>query len=208
MTPRPREIPDAEILSATMQVMTRLSPARFTLAEVAKDAGVAPATLIQRFGTKRELLLAACRSGIEALDEQFAVARTKYRSPLKALLELMVECTSFAATPEAMANGLAYLQIDVTDPDFRALALEQSMRMQREVKKMLDEAVQERELVKCDTTKLARLLHAAYGGSMLSWAIRHKGTLAKWVRTDLEALLTPYRRRWARISAQPRARRA
>jgi len=208
VTPRPRETSDAEILSATMQVMARLSPARFTLAEVAKEVGVAPATLIQRFGTKRELLLAACRSGIEALDEQFAAARVKYRSPLAALLELMVECTSFAATPEAMANGLAYLQIDITDPDFRTLALEQSVRMQREIKKMLDEALQERELVECDTAKLARLLHAAYGGSMLGWAIRNKGTLATWVRTDLEAILMPYRRPSARISARPRARRA
>ena len=47
---------------ATMRVMQRRSPVDLTLADVAKEAGVVPATLIQRFGTKRSLLLAACRT--------------------------------------------------------------------------------------------------------------------------------------------------
>ena len=38
---------------ATMRVMQRRSPVDLTLADVAREAGVVPATLIQRFGTKR-----------------------------------------------------------------------------------------------------------------------------------------------------------
>src|SRR5580692_9643024 len=103
---------------ATMRVMQRRSPVDLTLADVAKEAGVVPATLIQRFGTKRGLLLAVCHTAPAAVPQQFADARAKHKSPLKALVELFAECTGFAATPEAMANGLAYLQIDLTDPDF------------------------------------------------------------------------------------------
>ena len=66
MSPRPRETTDEEILAATGRVMQRLGPAQITLAEVAKAAGVVPATLIQRFGTKRGLLLAACRTAPDA----------------------------------------------------------------------------------------------------------------------------------------------
>ena len=50
MSPRPRQTSDEAILMATMRVMQRRSPVDLTLADVAKEAGVVPATLIQRFG--------------------------------------------------------------------------------------------------------------------------------------------------------------
>ncbi len=193
MTPRPRETSDADIIAATMRIMTRLSPARLTLAEVAKEAGVVPATLIQRFGTKRDLLLAAARTGSVGLEEQFRAARARFRSPLKTLVELMVECTSFAPTPQAMANGLAYLQNDLTDPDFHAAALAQAVDVRTEIRRLLDEAVSAGELIPCDTARVARLIAAAHGGSMLSWAIHREGSLASWVRSDLRTLLAPLR---------------
>src|SRR6266566_513516 len=125
MSPRPRQTSDEAILMATMRVMQRRSPVDLTLAEVAKEAGVVPATLIQRFGTKRSLLLAACRTAPGGVPEQFGAARAKYGSPLKTLIELYAECSGFASTPEAMANGLAYLQIDLIDPEFHAITLAQ-----------------------------------------------------------------------------------
>lgn len=194
MSPRPRQTSDEEILAATARVMQRRRPAELTLAHVAKEAGVVPATLVQRFGTKRGLLLAAARTAPGGVPQQFAAARTKYRSPLKALVELFVECTGFAATPQAMANGLAYLQNDITDPEFRAITLAQFRAIREETRKLLDEAVAARELLECDTKQLARLIQQTYGGSMLDWAVYREGSLASWVRRDLEALLAPYRR--------------
>jgi AcrR family transcriptional regulator len=193
MSPRPRETSDAEILAATARVMQRLGPAELTLAAVAKEADVVPATLIQRFGTKRGLLLTLCRTAPASVPQQFASARARHKSPLKALIELYAECTAFAATPEAMANGLAYLQNDLTDPDFHAITLDQFRTIRDETKKMLDEAVNASELYKCDTAELARLIQHVNGGAMLAWAVYRQGSVASWVRRELEALLRPYR---------------
>src|SRR5713226_5946491 len=156
MSPRPRQTSDEAILMATMRVMQRRSPVDLTLADVAKEAGVVPATLIQRFGTKRGLLLAVCSTAPGSVPQQFAAARAKHKSPLKALVELYAECTAFAPTPEAMANGLAYLQIDLTDPDFHAITLAQFRALREQTRMLLDQAVAARELRKCDTAKLAR----------------------------------------------------
>jgi AcrR family transcriptional regulator len=205
MSPRPRQTSDAQILAAAARVMQRRSPVELTLADVAKEAGVVPATIIQRFGTKRELLLANCKAWTADVSGQFAAARAKYGSPLKTLVELFVELSGFAATPESMANFLAYLQIDLSDPEFRAVLLRQFVTTRDETKKLLDEAIATRELKPCDTAALARLLQQVNGGAMLDWAVYRKGPLAAWIRRSLETLLAPYR--FGRVRKSGGARR-
>jgi AcrR family transcriptional regulator len=195
MSPRPRETTNEEILAATGRVMQRLGPAQITLADVAKEAGVVPATLIQRFKTKRGLLLAACRTAPDAVPRQFAEAQAKSASPLQALVEVYADCAGFAPTPEAVANGLAYLQVDLTDPGFREITLAQFRALRTETKRVLDEAVAARELDRCDTEGLARLLQQLHDGAVLGWAVFREGSLDGWVRREVEALLRPYRRK-------------
>jgi hypothetical protein len=114
-------------------------------------------------------------------------------SPLKTLIELFAECSGFASTPEAMANGLAYLQIDLIDPEFHAITLAQFTAIRNETRKLLDDAVAADELKPCDTDDLARLIQQVNGGAMLDWAVYRKGSLAAWLRRSLEGLLAPYR---------------
>jgi len=57
MSPRPRETSDLEILAATARVMQQRGPSKSPSPTLPKSR-VVPATLIQRFGTKRGLLLA------------------------------------------------------------------------------------------------------------------------------------------------------
>jgi AcrR family transcriptional regulator len=193
MSPRPRETSDAEILAALARVMQRRSPVELTLADVAKEAGVVPATIIQRFGTKRELLLANCKAWTADVAGQFARARSKYGSQLKTLIALLVESSGFTATPESMANFLAYLQIDLSDPEFHKVLLMQFTTMRAETKKLLDDAVAARELKPCNTAELAGLVQQVNSGAMLDWAVYRKGALAAWIRRALENLLDPYR---------------
>ena len=202
MSPRPRETSDAEILAAAARVMKSRSPIELTLTDVAKEAGVVPATIIQRFGTKRELLLANCKVWTADVAGQFAAARAKYDSPLKTLIELLVVSSGFAATPESMANFLAYLQIDLSDPEFRVVLLTQFVTTRDEMKKLLDDAVTARELKPCDTAELARLAQQVNNGAMVDWAVYRKGSLAAWIRRSLDALLRPYRH-----SRNPRQRK-
>jgi len=207
MSPRPRETSDEEIVAAAARAMQRYGPAQLTLAHVAREAGVVPATLIQRFGTKRGLLLAVSSTAPSSVPRQFAAARANCRSPLETLVELYVACSDFASTPESLANGLAYLQNDLTDPEFRAITLAQFKALQSETRKLLDEAVEARELVSCDTAELARLIQQVNGGSMLHWAVFREGSLAAWLRRDLEALLGPYRRAVKNSGSKNRRRR-
>jgi AcrR family transcriptional regulator len=190
VTPRPRATSDADILSATYRIVSRLGP-NLTLADIAKEAGVSPATLVQRFGSKRGLLLALAASGSHGLPEEFARIRAAHRSPLAAIVGVGDCIASMAESPETLSNSLAFLQMDLVDPDFHKHALAHSHTMRTEIAKLLDEAVTAGELQPCDTRKLARAVQSLLGGSMLQWAIDRDSTVLERVHEDLDTLLRP-----------------
>ena len=191
--PRPRSATDAEILAGAVRAVSRLGPSRLTLADVAAEVGLAPATLVQRFGSKRGLLLALAGSGGESAREEIAALRARHASPLDALLALADLATRDVETPEALSNHLAFLQVDLVDPDFHRAALEQAEAMREEIRRMLDAAVAAGELAPCDTARLARAVLVTLNGSRLTWAIFREGAVREWVRSDLEAALAPFR---------------
>jgi AcrR family transcriptional regulator len=193
MSPRPRTIADADILTAAHRAIGRLGPARLTLADVAREAGLAPATLVQRFGSKRGLLLALVQTGADGVDACFDAVRAAHRSPLAAVIAAATDMTRYIKSPDELANGLAFLQMDVSDPEFHRIALQNSRRMTAGYRRLLDEAVAARELVRCDTARLARAVGAISGGSLIGWAILRAGPAERYVRTDLMTLLAPYR---------------
>src|SRR5579864_8584991 len=79
---RQRTTSDAEVLAAAGRVIARLGPSRFTLADVSAESGLAPATLLQRFGSKRGLLLAFAKMGEDSVAECFAQLRRSHSSAL------------------------------------------------------------------------------------------------------------------------------
>jgi AcrR family transcriptional regulator len=207
MAPRPRTIDDSGILEAAGRIISRLGPARFTLADVGREVGLSAAALVRRFGSKRELMLALARSARDSVDACFDAVRGANPSPLAALLAAGTEMTRYVKSPDEMANHLAFLQTDLSDPDFYAIMLENSRRIVDGYRRLLDDAVAARELVPCDTARLARAVDALAGGSLIGWAVHRKGTAEAWVRQDLDTLLGPYRRK-AGAHASRRAPRA
>lgn len=194
MSPRTRGKPDSELLAGTARVIDRLGPHRLTLAAVGRETGLAPATLLQRFGSKRGLLLAVAGQGASGVHAEFARIRAMFRSPLRAM-EGVARCMAqMAKTPEALANHLAFLEMDLADGDFHRLALAHARQFRKEIRALLDEAVREGELRKCSTAKLATAVHAMIGGSLLGWAIYREGKADAWILRDLDVLLRPYRR--------------
>jgi AcrR family transcriptional regulator len=188
VSPRPRETTDAEILAATQRVVSRLGPS-LTLGDVAKEAGVSPATLMQRFGSKRGLLLAFASSGSQNLGDEFARIRLKHRSAIAAVYDVALCVAAMADTPETLSNSLAFLQMDLIDPDFHKHALAHSRGMIAGIKALLDEGVEGGELQRCDTTRLARAVQALIGGSLLQWAIARRPTVCAriWIRCSSRA---------------------
>jgi AcrR family transcriptional regulator len=192
MCARPRTVSDAELLQAAARAVSRVGPARLTLADVAAEGGVVPATLVQRFGSKRELLLALARKGSEGAAEQVAALRAGHSSPLDALRAVADCLTGMASSAEELANHLTFLILDLTDPEFHHYAVVQSRAFHSDLRTLLNDAVAAGELLPCDTERLARVVQEMLHGALVVWAIHRDGSAKDWVRRDLQTLLEPY----------------
>lgn len=189
---------------AAQRVMQRVGPAHFTLALVGEEAGISPATLVQRFGSKRQLLrsLSESTAGMGAAIVQ--ALREKHPSPLAVARAFLLCFAEMATTPREMANHLAYLQLDLTDPvmhrNFLALTREQYDL----VAQLLEEAVGAGELRELDAPAMSRVLNSLVSGGLLAWSTFREGTARTWLERDLDAVLAPYQ--LAGSSTKPRTR--
>lgn len=194
MSPRPRTVSDEEILAATARMIGRVGPVRLTLAHVAREVGLSPATLIQRFGSKRKLLLSLARQG-EGDDGGFLEQlRAEGCSPLEAARAFLLCFAGLAASPKEMANHLAFLQIDLTDAAFHRITSRLFRSNQELLAGLLADAKRGGEVVYADPQSLARLLLAVVNGSLLTWAVYREGEAATWLARDIDLALEPYLR--------------
>jgi len=194
MTPRARKATDPEIYAAVALVTARLGPDRMTLDDVAREVGLTASALVQRFGSKRELMLAAVREWNEHGEDPIAGLRSGAGSALEALYAY-AECVAGSVSdPATIANQLAMLQLDVADPDFRAEAA-RFFRGEREtLRTWLREAIRDGDVVaSADPDRLASAIQTALSGWRILWAILREGAPGESAAATLEAILGPYR---------------
>jgi AcrR family transcriptional regulator len=210
MSPRPRSASNDDILDGVVRAIARVGPARLALTDVAEETGLAPATLVQRFGSKRGMLLAALERGIDDASRRLSEIRGQLQSPVAALVAVATDVARQGGAPVAAANHLAFLQGELDDPDVHRLALDRSRRAVAGYRGLIAEAVAAGELAGADPGRLARTIHAVVSGSLGQWAIHREGTLVRWVEEDVDAVLAPYRHRAqvaaGQAAAGPRAR--
>ena len=194
MSPRPRKVSDEDVFAAAYRAMQRLGPGELTLAEIAAEAGVTAGALAQRFGSKRALLLALSEGAAAAAGEMVRGMRAAHRSPLGAV-RAYAECLAgLASSPAALARNLAYLQIDLADPDFRAQLAAQGRATREALRELLEEAVAAGELARgTDTRALVGTVEVALNGALFTWAFYQEGPAARFLRNAVDAVLAPYR---------------
>ena len=190
---RQRKHSDETLIRAAGQAIAARGPHDLTLADVAAVAGVAPATLVQRFGSKRGLLLAVAAAGPTVISSAFAEARRRSRTALGALEDALAGLASSIEDPDEVANHLAFLALDLADPDFRAHAARDTGAFREGIESLLREAAAAGELAARTRRPLAEVLQAAYHGALLMWAIERGGSPERRVREHVRLVLRPYR---------------
>ena len=191
---RPRKVSDDQVFAAAQRVMARVGPSELTLSLIGQEAGVTAGALVQRFGSKRNLMVRMAGLLAGGIGELFAGLRSAHRSPLAVIRAYATCMASMAATPDALARNLAYLQVDLTDPDLRAHLLQTARETRRELLALVAAAKKRGELA-ADTpaAALVRNIEALVSGALLTWAFHREGDAASWLKAHIDALLAPHR---------------
>jgi AcrR family transcriptional regulator len=196
MPGRRQKVTDENVFAAAQRAMSRRGPHELTLADIAREAGVTPGRLVQRFGSKRALLTALSERFAESANAVFAGLRAAHRTPLATLRAYASCMADLAPTPEALLRNLAYLQCDLADDVLRRHLVENARATRREMRSLLKAAIEGGELQpNVDAAALARTVETVIGGSLMSWATYREGKAADWIDRDLEAVLAPWLRR-------------
>ena len=175
---RPRRISDEAVLVGALKVMAHKGPAEFTLAAVAAEVGIAPPTLLQRFGDKRGLILQTLAQDNGAFAAAIAAAPTAPgRSSVIALLQLI---TPDLEDPDMLGNGLLWLREDFRDPGLNALA--------RERWRLLRKALADRmPPLPVPADGAAQLVEAQWQGAFNQWGFFQEGRLPDYVTACLNS---------------------
>jgi AcrR family transcriptional regulator len=177
---RTKLISDEAVLEAASRVMAQRGPSDFTLGDVAAAAGIAAATLVQRFGTKQGLVARAVAHD----NRRFAALLDSAPRAVgaDALIDLFWTLTPGDDDEATLADQLLWLRQDIGDPELNGLA--------RARLRLLREAVAARlPLMGVAPDLAARLVEAQWQGALTQWAIEPRGRLADFVAESLAAWL-------------------
>ena len=125
-------------------VVTEVGPSGLTLAAMADRVGLSAPALTQRFGSKRSLLLAHAEAAATGIEDPFNRARSNSPTALSALRAALLELTAGIDSRDAIANHLALLHLDLTDPELGAHAAKQSRLLRRAITQLLERGDQRR----------------------------------------------------------------
>lgn len=197
--PRKRSVSDEVILGHALRVAESRGPTALTFQALSAEVGLAPATLVQRFGTKAGLLQAALLRAWDLLDEATAAADAAAGPGPDGVIELVV-ALSGQYDPAEDADQILLLREDLRDPVLRA-------RGQAWIATLA--AAVERRLVGAEPG-VGRLVVAQWQGSLTVWQFHREGDLDVALGRAVAALLTalgftvaPPRRRRRRPGTPP-----
>ena len=182
---RPRTISDAELLD---RIANTLGDAdnTWTLADAAGGAGVHPATLIKRFGSRRGLLVALSHRWIDAIPTD-PVTADGHRELVSWIGSLGDESTLHIQ----ILTRLDMLLEDLRDPELRSLLNCGWEKTINYLSTLIEHARQESRIAgDISAEQLARLILDTAHGSLLRAAVAPTGgaDLAQSAQTLLEAM--------------------
>lgn len=195
--PRRRVKPDQDLLDAAMDIVREHGPTALTFAALSARVGLAPATLVQRFGTKADLLHAALARAWDLLEAETATADAAASLDASGAVDFLVQLSGTHEQRD-YPDQLLVLREDLRDPVLRRRGQAWLASVTGALDRRLDGAA-----------GMGALLVAQWQGTLAVTAFSPETSLASAVRRNLDDLLsragadrrgsTPGRRGGARL---------
>lgn len=196
--PRPKTLPDTNVLEAAYKLMHRKGPEALTFSTLAKACGLSASTLVQRFKGKAELIHSTLSYAWDGLDEKTATFSAKVPRTPAGAIQLLTLLSRDYGRIEAYADGLLILREDLRDPALRARGAKWKAALTRALEECFAEIQRPPE-------GIGLLMASQWQGSLLWWSFDPKGRVEDYVEENLtrfvDAILAAKERGSAREAA-------
>jgi AcrR family transcriptional regulator len=118
--PRPKTLPDKDVLEAAYRLMHRDGPDALTFSALAQESGLSASTLVQRFKSKTELIHSTLSYAWDRLDEKTAALSAQAPKTAEGAIQLLTMLSKDYGGIEAYADALLILREDLRNPALRA----------------------------------------------------------------------------------------
>lgn len=179
--PRTKTIPDEVLLAAALDIVHREGPAALTFSTLAQVVDLASSTIVQRFGSKANLLRATLSHAWDQLDRNTAAAVTAASDDAAGVVDLLVALSgSYEAND--YADQLMVLREDLRDPVLRSRGEAWINALAGSIEERLIDAP-------AGSAGLGSLVVAHWQGTLTVWGFTRPGPLPAFVRRSVEELL-------------------
>lgn len=176
---RKRLVPDLDVLDAALAIAESRGPAAVTFQAVGAAVGLAPASVVQRFGTKPDLLQAALLRAWDLLDEVTAAADAAAGHGPAGVVDLLRRLSG-EYDPAEEADQILLLREDLRDPVLRARGQAWLATLEAAVERRVPEA----------RPGTGRLVVSLWQGSITVWQFQRPGALEDALTGAVADLLT------------------
>jgi AcrR family transcriptional regulator len=177
---RPRTVDDETLLDSALRIVRESGPDSLSFGALAARVDLAASTLVQRFGSKQNLLRAALSLAWDRLDQDTARAIANAGGGRAGVIDLLV-ALSGQYRADDFADQLLILREDLRDPVLRERG--------RVWIGVLADAIEARlRTARRNPDGLGQLVVTHWQGSLTVWAFQRQQPIADNVRTALETL--------------------
>lgn len=178
-----KSIDDQSVLEKALLVISEQGPEKFTLADVGKAVGLAPATLMQRFGSKQQLLILAAKQANVKLRSDLEELKKKKLPWDQELIHLLSAVPEGFGSRQDIANSLGVLKLDMIDPELHPIARHLFESLRQRIQELLQEGQASAQLdPSFDVGVITWELDALRHGLVIQWTLSGKGTIEKWLK--------------------------
>jgi len=177
---RGKTISDDLLLDRLVAAMMAHGPSDLSFAKASKAAGLAAATLVQRFGSRDTMVEAVLLRAWDHLDEATAAADAWASPDPGGAIELLLRLTNSGSAEYDFTDGLLLLREDIRNPVLRARGAEWGARLADALGRRLSDDADR-------ATQLGWQMASLWQGTLLWWAFRRDAAPEVKVRESLEA---------------------
>jgi AcrR family transcriptional regulator len=180
--PRPKILPDRDVLEAAYQLMQEHGPEALTFSALARACGLSASTLVQRFKGKTQLIQSALSLAWDRLDENTAMLAAKMPKTPDGAIALLTTLSGDYGEIEAYADALLILREDLRNPALRA----RGAIWKEALSQALDDCF---AVVPHAPRGIGLLMASQWQGSLLWWSFDPQGRVQDFVEDELRSFV-------------------